>query len=128
MNSRNSALRQYYRKIRNFLPCAGKLKKRILFEIQSNVNKYLENCPDADIQQIEGHFGSPQSIAAAYVDDMNTEELLQALCIRKKIITAIISCVMVILLIWGTVVSISLKHVAIRNTVYIETEIIEIEE
>lgn len=128
MNSRNSALRQYYRKIRNFLPCAGKLKKRILFEIQSNVNKYLENCPDADIQQIEGHFGSPQSIAAAYVDDMNTEELLQALCIRKKIITAIISCVMVILLIWGTVVSISLKHVANRNTVYIETEIIEIEE
>lgn len=128
MNSRNSALRQYYRKIRNFLPCAGKLKKRILFEIQSNVNKYLENCPDADIQQVEGHFGSPQSIAAAYVDDMNTEELLQALCIRKKIISAIISCIMAILLMWSIAVTVAHKNVLERNTVYIETEIIEIEE
>ena len=128
MDNRNLTLRRYYRNIRNYLPCTGHLKKQILAEIQTNVNDYLENNSEADIQQIVSRFGSPQNIAAAYVNDMNTEELLQALYIRKRIVTAIICCIMAVLLIWGTAISVAHQSVLARETIYIETEIVEIGE
>lgn len=105
MNSRNSMLRHYYQTIRSYLPCSGKLKKQILMEIRANISHYLEEFPEAEFPQIETRFGTPQSIAAAYVEDMNTQELLHALRIRRKITTILITAVLVVLAMWGTVVS-----------------------
>ena len=105
MNSRNSMLRHYYQTICSYLPCSGKLKKQILTEIRTNISKYLEEFPEAEFSQIEVRFGTPKSIAAAYVDDMDTQELLHALRIRRKITAILIAAVLVILAMWGAVVS-----------------------
>lgn len=105
MNSRDSALRRYYQTIRSYLPCSGKLKKQILMEIRTNISHYLEKFPEAEFSQIEARFGSPQSIAAAYVDDMDTQELLHALRIRRKITTMLIAALLAIVTMWGTVVT-----------------------
>lgn len=67
-----------------YLPCSRKLKSIILHEIKGKITSYREENPDADYPQIESHFGMPWTIAAAYVDDMNTEELIHTLHIRKK--------------------------------------------
>lgn len=105
MNSRNFALRRYCRRIRSYLPCSGKLRKQILTEIQANVNDYLAEYPEAEFSQIEARFGTAQSIAAAYVDDMDTKELLSALRIRRKIITTISVCLLIALIAWASAVS-----------------------
>lgn len=107
MNSRDSALRRYYRRIHNYLPCKGRQKHEILAEIQENIRRYTEEHPEADFSQIETHFGPPQSIAAAYVDDMNTEELLRALYIRKQITTILIIAVLTIVTLWSCIVSLA---------------------
>lgn len=107
MKNRETDLRRYYRDIRSYLPCSRKQKRRILDEIRERVNIYLEECPEADYDQIEARFGTPQTIAAAYVDDMNTSELLTALGIRRKFVTAVIVGVLALSLIWGIAVSIA---------------------
>ena len=124
MINRDSALRRYVRTVRSYLPCSRKVKQQILKEIQGNMNAYLEENPKADYAQIEAHFGSPQNIAAAYVDDMDTQELLRTLLIRKKIKTAIIGCLFVIVLLWAIGVSYIMIHEVTHfpGTVYIEVE------
>ena len=67
MTTLEPALRQYYREIRSYLPCSRKHKDRILNEIRTNILQYLEENPEVDFAGIQAHFGSPKTIAAAYV-------------------------------------------------------------
>lgn len=101
MSSRNSMLRRYYQTIRSYLPCSDKLKKQILTEIRTNINEYLREFPEAQFSQVEARFGMPQSIAAAYVDDMNTAELLRALRIRRRIVKLVICSLLLVLIVWA---------------------------
>lgn len=129
MKQTNAELRRYYRQIRSYLPCARRLKNHIMDEIQSNVKGYLEENPEADFTQIQARFGAPQAIAAAYVDDMDTQELLKALHVRRKITTIVTACVLIILMMWGITVGAAYIH-SYQNTlghseqsiVYISTE------
>lgn len=102
MNARKSAVKRYFRTIRSYLPCSHKLKKRITNEIASSVNGFLEDHPDATIADVRAHFGEPQNIAAAYVDDMNTPELLHALRVRRRTITIILVGVITALFMWAS--------------------------
>lgn len=105
MTIRETALKRYFHTIRSYLPCSRKLKKRILDEIHSSVNGYLSDHPDATITEIETHFGEPKNIAAAYVDDMDTSELLHALRVRRRITTAVVAGVIAALLMWASCLS-----------------------
>lgn len=125
MNSRNSALCRYYRTIRSYLPCSGKLKKQILLEIRTNIGHYLEEFPEAEFTQIEIRFGTPKSIAAAYVDDMDTQELLHALRIRRKITTMLIATLLAIVTMWGTVVTAAYVDAQKQSDGYFEKIVIE---
>lgn len=107
MTTLEPALRQYYREIRSYLPCSRKHKDRILNEIRTNILHYLEENPEVDFAGIQARFGSPKTIAAAYVDDMDTEELLHALRVRKQIISAVVSAVIAVLLLWASFVSLA---------------------
>ena len=53
------------------------------------------------MQQIRAHFGTPNQIAAACVDDMETAELLHTMRTRKKITTAVVAGVLAALTMWG---------------------------
>ncbi len=104
MGNRNVALKRYYRSIRNCLPSSHKLKAKVLAEIESNINAYLLENPSADIASIEARFGAPKQIAASYIDELETPELLKKFHIRKRILTIIISAVAIILVLWLGVV------------------------
>lgn len=123
MKNREAALRRYYRTIRSYLPCTAKQKKRILDEIRERVNAYLEEYPEAGFAQIEARFGTPQTIAAAYVDDMDTPELLNVLRIRRKIVTAVASGVIAVILIWGIAVSVAYVEAHSQWNGYVENYI-----
>ena len=104
MGNRNVALKRYYRSIRNCLPSSHKLKAKVLAEIESNINAYLLENPSADVASIEARFGAPKQIAASYIDELETPELLKKFHIRKRILTIIISAVAIILVLWLGVV------------------------
>ena len=105
INKLDAALKRYYRSVRCCLPSSRKLKAKILSEIQSNVTAYLHENPDADFVAVEARFGAPEQIAYAYIDELETPELLHRLHIRKWVIRVTIGVTAIILLIWLAAIS-----------------------
>lgn len=94
-------LRNYYRNIRRCLPCSGKLKKQILDDIKSQVNTYIEENSSADYNTIERHFGTPQQIATAYIDEMTTQEIQKRFTIKKTTIVVVCTAIALIVAMWA---------------------------
>lgn len=106
MKKNNRAwLRRYLRSVRSMLPCSGTQKKRILEEIRCNASTFLEDQPDADPSQLQTHFGTPEQIAASYVDNMDMSALLKTIRIKKRIFTTVVAAVLAILISWACTVT-----------------------
>ena len=97
MRKRNA----YYRQVSAWLPCGGKCKREIMERIRANVDAYLAEHPDAGLEEIEAHFGGPREIAAAYVANLDTGELLAALRVRRRIMAAVMAAVLFVVLSWS---------------------------
>lgn len=108
MKKRNKELKRYYREIKSWLPCVGKLRQKIVIEIKERVSHYLEENPEATFSDIQIRFGSPQQIAAAYTDEMSTNELLTNLRVRRKITRILTTAAAIALSLWIIAISIAL--------------------
>lgn len=117
MNTKQQ-LRRYYRQIRGGLPCAGKMKASLLSQIQESVEAYAQEHPEADFAQLQRHFGSPEEIAAAYVRNADTVELLRILRIRKKVLNRIGAVLLASLIIWAGFVAWAIKETNDANNGY----------
>lgn len=101
MKTSNAELQRYFRSIRSWLPCSPKQKRQIMDQVKENVLAFCEEHPEADMNAVENQFGSPCQIASAYVDDLDTPDLLTALRLRKRIFTAVIAGLVAAMLLWG---------------------------
>lgn len=97
-------LKKYYRQVASWLPCGGRLKKKLMTNIAATVDEYLAVRPEADFAALQAHFGTPRQIAAAFVDELETYELLNALHTRRKIVKIVLSCAVAVVAIWGIAV------------------------
>ena len=94
-------LNAYCRRVRRCLPCPGKLKKQIMDSIWTQINLFLEKNPTADMTAIQQHFGTPQQIAAAYIDEMTPAEILRKFKIKRTVITIVCAAAALALLLWA---------------------------
>ena len=78
-------LRRYYWEVSNLLPCNPRIKQTLMDEIKENIDQFLEEYPDADYDVIVQRFGTPQQIAASYLEEMDPQEVLNKLNTRKRI-------------------------------------------
>ena len=101
-------LKQYYRQIKDWLPCGGSLRRRLMGNITATVEGYIADHPQADFAALQAHFGTPQQIATAFVDEMDTQELLRTLRIRRKILRTVFFGIATAVAIWGIVMLILL--------------------
>lgn len=101
-------LRKYYRQIKGWLPCGGKIKRTLMANIAATIEGYIEEHPGIDFAAVQAHFGTPQQIASAFVDEMGTEELLNKLRVRKKLVTVVTAVAIAVILLWAGVVTIAL--------------------
>lgn len=113
-------LRSYYRRIRSFLPCSYKQKKQLITGIRQNVALYLEENPEADIRAIQGHFGTPDQIAAACLEEISLPELLRRLRIKRKILAIIGITATLCVVTYSTVMAILAKESASAINGYYE--------
>lgn len=91
MRSRDAELRSYYRQTVRMLPCARKIRAGLRERLRADITDYLSEHPDATAQTLREQFGSPESIAAAYVETMGAEELLQKLRLHDRIVRGVIA-------------------------------------
>lgn len=97
------AIRRYCRAVSSYLPCSRREKRQILANLRQRLEDYLTRQPDGTLSQ---QFGTPQQVAAAYVDDMDTHELLGKLRWRHRVVAILLAGVLAALLLWGIGLSI----------------------
>lgn len=103
-----SPLRKYLCRVRSWLPCPGSMKRMILSDIQDNALVFLQENPEADYAQLEAHFGTPDRLAANYIQDLDTRKLLRELRLKRRITAIVFSVLITALLVWtaGVVVAV----------------------
>ncbi len=91
MKSREKRIKEYCRGISRELYCPPAAKRQILAAFRENIAAYIEEKPDADFEDIQKHFGTPQQIALSYIGEMDMPELVRKLNTRKSVLTALCS-------------------------------------
>lgn len=125
MENRSRAKRRYLREIRGWLPCSGKWKRGILEKIEQSIAQFLSENPEASYEALAERFGSPRQIAATYVDEMGTDELLRDLRVRRRVVGMIAATAVAVVCLWAGLVTASyFDHVNGMNG-YITVEIVE---
>ena len=124
MTANDPALRRYYRAVRGWLPGSRKLRAQVVTQLRDSVESYLVQEPDASFDMLRKHFGNPQAIAASYVDNADTAELLWTLRIRRRVVTTITAAIAVALILWGGVITYAAvkEYRHNQHTIYITTE------
>lgn len=93
-------LTDYYRKIEKALPCSAETKKKILFDLKSNIAEYFDEYPEAEMSDIINHFGTPDLFASEYVASLKDAELNKKVhkskWIKRGVIIAVIAFIVII--------------------------------
>ncbi len=124
----NVHLLRYLWEVREELPGNRRQKKQILSRVESSVQDFVIENPHVDYATITQRFGTPQQIAASYIEEVSTPELTQQLRIRKTIVRIVAATALVLVLLWaGVVVTALIRHVKAMNGYLIvgEAEVID---
>lgn len=116
----NRKLKRYYRRIRWALPCSRKLTGKIIAEIRVSVQAYLEENPGAVFEDVERLFGTPQQIAAAYLDEMDRSQLARELRLKSRVAKTFSVAVAAALLMLGVTLSALYIEIYASNHGYLE--------
>lgn len=128
MNAQEKEIKDYYRQIERCLPGSAKAKKRIMDSIRQSVSNYLEENPLTDLAGIRTHFGTPQQIANAYVEQLDTEEVIKKFDIKKTVICVVCGALVLSLLMWGVGLVIALIDGHDSDTgYYVVDPVVEVE-
>lgn len=65
----------YYHRIRKLMVCKNRDKKKLIAELEGNIDAFLEDHPGASFDDITGHFGTPEDIAIDYISSVEGSEL-----------------------------------------------------
>lgn len=97
---------RYCRAVGSYLPCSLRQKREILLGLRQRLEDHCAEHPES-AEDLEAAFGTPQAVAAAYIDDMDTGELLAALRQRRRILRLVGVGLLAALAIWLTACIIS---------------------
>lgn len=100
MGGNSSAAKRYLRSVSDHLYCSGKKKRWILSQLQEALEDYLLQNPDADLEMIQAHLGTPQEIAASYVSEQDASVLLKQMRIKKKVLAVVAGGTAAVMLVW----------------------------
>ena len=124
----NKSVKKYLRRVRGWLPCTRRMKNDIMARIEDSLLSWAQENPNCDYPDIEARFGKPEKIAADYVDNLGTAELLKNLHIKKKIVTVVTAVAVTIALIWAIGVTVVVVDAMLEtHGGYIVTEYYEYE-
>ena len=118
MNSNDSALKRYIRSIGCEIP-SGKMWKRIVPQIRDSIFAYIQENPEADVEAVRSHFGTPEEIAASYLYAQETPVLLRKMSINKKVLAIVAGLAATILVIWIGVAAFSTVDAQKSNQGYV---------
>ena len=118
----NRSAKKYLRRVRGMLPCSRKMKKLIMEQICDEVSLFIADHPEADYNAVISRFGEPESIAASYIESVGTADILKKLRIRKWIVSAVATVLMLLILAWATITTCEIMHHKSCDSRYVVAE------
>lgn len=103
----NKDMKRYCREVKLLLPGGFRRKRKLMKGLRDSLVRYLEDVAEADYSVIVRHFGTPAQIAVSYMEEMEPQEVLRELNVRKKIVRILVISMTSIVLLWGVGVLIS---------------------
>lgn len=83
-------IQSYLKEIRRLLCCKPSIKREFLQRLQASIEDYLEDHPEAGMEDIVSVFGTPQAIAEEFIPDANISFKKDHLLKKKALIIAVI--------------------------------------
>lgn len=74
-------IKKYLKEIKLLLPAFSKEEKKFLRDLLERIEDYLDENPNATMQDIENQFGTPTEIAQSYMSSLDLDVLLKRLSI-----------------------------------------------
>ena len=120
-----NALRQYRKEIKHALKGSASWRRSILENLDSDIDSYLEEHPDAGEAELRAYFGEPAAYAKEYAATMSGSELrseLDHMGFQKKLWLSIGIVMVLIIIVLAVYIGVYNKQEA---GVYFSNEIIE---
>lgn len=89
----NDIQKQYLLEVKRLLPCSSSEKKRCIVELEADVSAFLENYPNATLEDLYTSIGSPESIAESFIARMNHIQFSRKLSVSRKIAIGVIAII-----------------------------------
>lgn len=105
------------------LPGTWERKKLILCRLAERVRDFATDHPNDTYADITARFGTPQQIAEASLENMETAELVQELKVRRKFIRITAIAALTVILFWVGAVSVAHAEGRANRNGYIMDEI-----
>ena len=103
----NDTLKQYLQDVKILLPCSSREKQRCITELEADASAFLENHPNATLEELYSAIGSPQSIAESFMARTDPEQLSHRLSAKRKIAIGVVLIVAALAIVVGTLVAVT---------------------
>ncbi len=101
MKREQKEIKRYIKQVHSKLPYTGKEKHRIMEDLKGNIENFLKDHPEAELADVETHFGSPESIAYSCVEQTELDELIRKMRIRRVVVRIVAATAAVAVLLWA---------------------------
>jgi len=91
-------LTRYFKNIKKNLPCVNPAMRKMLDELKTAVNTYIDETNSADFNEIEQHFGAAESIAAEFALGVDNT-YIKSYKFKKRITVIVLSALAAILVV-----------------------------
>lgn len=94
---RDAPLNEYIASVSSALICPKKQKKAFLSELRAEAEAYLAENQNATKEEIEGFFGTPESIASSFISNSDSTEIKRQINLKRLIAVAVIAALLIYL-------------------------------
>ena len=91
-------LEHYRRQIKKSITVSSKEKDEMLRGLQTGIEEYLEQNPDATMEDVRAHFGEPCEIAAEFLPDVTPKDRKRFVRRKKVILGLSLGLVVIVIL------------------------------
>lgn len=102
-NEMNKELSDYYSQIKKLFIGSNRELNHLLGELKISVDEYVENNPNAGMEDVFTSFGTPEEIAGSFINNISVDKLMKKT--QKKKILLMVSVLILIIYIVFIIVS-----------------------
>ena len=93
----NKLCKTYIRRVKTLFPLMGKSERKYIKILKTNINDYLVDTPNSNINDLYKEFGSPKDIMNSYYSTIDIDNVIKKIRISKYVKTLIIFLAMCLL-------------------------------